>query len=221
MGPLFQLVFFGIIYVVLSLVIGVILASITWIILKAKKITKPGKVVKKAFSYPFKLIPYLVVAVILTIVICEYVRGVDAPFTDYWSIPMGSNYQLLSIDTTDNWHIHPSGGGESISSNIQSVSIGSEIAFGETDMETWYIFDLSSSRYKEYSDIAVFQSKISAVGAKSFEWMSPDKYYYKQRRFGDILMFLVILIYPVYSFIRLTLVVFSERNLTKSSTRTK
>ncbi len=204
MGPLFLLIIFGVLYVILSIIFGAGLAGIFWGIFKLRGVENGKGVINEGFFFPFKLIPYIAVSVVAGVIICEYVRGVDAPFTDYWSIPVGSNIQLMTIDIPDKWHLSPNGGGEALSGDIVSIGMNDKVAYGVTSYESNFIYNIGSSTYKVINSKSEFEAELKKYGVKKPILVSPAQYYRANRIVGDIIMLLLLLIYPVVSFYKLT-----------------
>ncbi|MGH1484702.1 MAG: hypothetical protein ACRBCI_00700 [Cellvibrionaceae bacterium] len=207
MGPLFQLIFLGIFYTIISLIIGSILALLFWVILKCRKVQETKSLVLKGFFYPFSLMPYLFIAIIVTVFVCEGIRGVDAPLTDYWTIPVSDDTQLVTIDVMDNWNFSPVDIGESLSGNIASVAINDALAYGETESGSYYIYGIvnpgSHSSYTVYEDKTEFTAKLNDSGITHINYLPVNEYYWKRRNVGDLITLLFILVYPVYRFCRL------------------
>lgn len=198
MGPLFQLLFFAILYSVASLAIGAMLALCLSVFASIIKTDKIKAAAWQGFCYPFKLIPYWFLAIIATVFICEGIRNVDAPFTDYWTIPISDTVQLIAIDTTDRWHLSPVGGGEGLSGDIASFAVSDEIAYGVTTSNNPFIFDIQSSHYRHITSVDEFNDKLSQYGINTVNLLSPNDYYTEMRSTGDLVLFLLLLIYPAY-----------------------
>lgn len=198
MGPLFQLIFFAMLYSVASLAIGAVVALCLSIFAAIVKTNTVKSAAWQGFCYPFKLIPYWFLAIIATVFICEGIRNVDAPFTDYWTIPISDTVQLIAIDTTDRWHLSPVGGGEGLSGDIASFAMNDEIAYGVTTSNSPFIFDIESSHYQHLTSVDEFNDKLNQYGIHTVNLLSPNDYYTEMRSTGDLVLFLLLLIYPGY-----------------------
>ena len=87
--------------------------------------------VNQLFWFPLKLAPYFLLAVIVNALVCQFVRDVDPPLTDYWSLPINDGLTMGAIDIPDKWYLWPTReGGEAIVSNIVLVGITDKALYG-------------------------------------------------------------------------------------------
>ena len=202
MGPLFMLIVIGILYSGVSAVLGAGIASMVWGFQKYHGIATEKAILSKSFLFPFKLLPYFLVAIIVNSFVCEFVRDVDAPLSDFWSLELGESHELLTIDTLDGWHIYPRGGGEAISRNINSFEISGNIAFGRNGDSSYYIFNTDSGLLKNFKSETQFETELEGFNIEDVKYLPPYDYYRDQRAFGDLVAFIIIMAFPLYSFLK-------------------
>jgi energy-coupling factor transporter transmembrane protein EcfT len=200
MGPLFQLAIIIILYVVVASVSGFVLFTVFRFSLAAYGGDK--KFASRAFWFPWKVAPYFLLALIANIVVCEYVRGVDAPLTDYWTIPVGQDAAIGAIDTS-NWNLWPSrGGGEVVVANILKFVETDNAVLGEAESGL-FAYWLPPEGRLEHPSQEQLTAYLSTAGLSEADLVAPDAYYYDSRRLGDLLTLLVVFSFPIYWFGRL------------------
>ena len=222
MGPLFQLIIVGIIYFLLASIIGLALMLIARLIMLLKKKTDIS--VNQLFWFPIKLAPYFLLAVIANVLVCEFVRDVDPPLTDYWSLPINDGLTMGAIDIPDKWYLWPTReGGEAIISNIVLVGISDKALYGSTEPDEYFIYRFDSkivvvNLSKDELEIEANKIEDSLPTLKN-----PSDLYYDNRDFGDLITFLLLLLYPLYRFYNVCntfWVLVSKQNIEYLSTAT-
>jgi hypothetical protein len=154
----------------------------------------------KAFWFPWKVAPYFLIAIIGNIIFCEYVRGVDAPLTDYWTIPIGQNEALGAIDTPDKWNLWPTrGGGEAIVAEVSNFAKTENALFGEAESGL-FVYWLSPESRLEILSKENFAIQLSNAGLSLDDLVVPEDYYFDSRWAGDLITVLIILALPIYWF---------------------
>ena len=199
MGPLFQLIIVGILYFLVASIIGLALMLIARLIMLLKK--KTDITVNQLFWFPLKLAPYFLLAIIVNALVCQFVRDVDPPLTDYWSLPINDGLTMGAIDIPDKWYLWPTReGGEAIISNIVLVGITDKALYGSTESDDYFIYRYDSNQQvvnlsKDELEIEANKTEDSLPTLKR-----PSDLYYDDRDFGDLITFLLLLIYPLYRF---------------------
>jgi hypothetical protein len=187
----------------ISLVTGALLFVVFWTAVKLKNNDGLDTLPSQGFFFPFKLIPYFIIAIVISVVVSINIRDVDSNLGDSWTINITDSVTLLTIDTLDRWRFSPTEGGEAISDKIKSISVTDKIAFGEDENGSYFIYDKSKSNYATYQKEYNFKNKLTEYGMVNFDLISPTDYYYKERQFGDNVMLLLIFIYPLFKLYRL------------------
>jgi len=145
LGPLFQLIFFIIAYSIFAIIAGAVL----YLLFRFTAYIWKGNITaaKQGFWLPLKLGPYFLLALIVTIFVCEKVRDVTPPLTDYWSFQLDSSTSIGAIDTLDNWTIWPSpDGGEGIVSNVKFFDFDQNRVYGITIDNIFFEYRMGSER---------------------------------------------------------------------------
>lgn len=202
MGAIFQLVIVSIFYCLLACIIGFMLVILAKVITLFKQNSAIS--ISQFFWFPLKLAPYFLLALIINILICQFVRDVDPPLTDYWSLPISGDLTLGAIDITDKWYLWPSrNGGEAIVSDIVKVGINDKAVYGVTEYGAYFIYWFNFAQKEINLTRADFKSSIKGMEAKFLSLKHPSEYYYEQRNFGDLMTLLFVLIYPLFYFYKL------------------
>ena len=199
MGPVFQLVIAGILYFIFAGIFGLILLSLARIITFFKR--KADILVSPFFWFPIKLAPYFLLAIIGNVLICEFVRNVDPPLTDYWSFPIKGDLTLGAIDIPDKWYLWPSkDGGESLISDIVLIGMSEKAFYGVTELDGYFIYMLGSNQKNINLTKVVFESAMQDISGSIPKLQHPSDYYYDKRDFGDLITLLLIFLYPLFRF---------------------
>ena len=199
MGPLFQLIIVGILYFLVASIIGLALMLIARLIMLLKK--KTDITVTPLFWFPLKLAPYFFLAFIVNILVCEFIRDVDPPLTDYWSLHINDGLTMGAIDIPDKWYLWPTReGGEAIISNIVLVGISDKALYGSTESDEYFIYHFDSN--KKVINLSKDELEIEANKKEDLlpTLKRPSDLYYDNRDFGDLITFLLLLLYPLYRF---------------------
>jgi len=209
LGPVFQLVIAGVFYFILASIVGIALLSLAKTITYFKR--KRDISVSPLFWFPIKLAPYFLLAIIGNALICEFVRDVDPPLTDYWSLPINGELALGAIDIPDKWYLWPSReGGESIISDIVLVGISENALYGSTELDGYFIYLLSSNKKNTHLTKKDFESAILKIEGNIPKLQHPSDYYYDKRDFGDFFTLLLIFIYPLFRFYKVCIAFYNS-----------
>jgi hypothetical protein len=106
-----------------------------------------------------------------------------------------------AIDIPDKWYLWPTReGGEAIISNIVLVGITDKALYGSTESDDYFIYRYDSNQQvvnlsKDELEIEANKTEDSLPTLKR-----PSDLYYDDRDFGDLITFLLLLIYPLYRF---------------------
>ena len=85
MGPLFQLIIVGILYFIVASIIGLALMLIARLIMLLKKNNDIS--VKQLFWFPLTLAPYFLLAIIVNILVCDFVSQVIRKLRECGMVP--------------------------------------------------------------------------------------------------------------------------------------
>ncbi|GAA62208.1 hypothetical protein P20652_4111 [Pseudoalteromonas sp. BSi20652] len=211
MGPLFQLIIVGILYILVACFIGVVLILIARLITAFKKNT--GVSVNHLFWFPIKLLPYFLLAIIANVLVCEFIRDVDPPLTDYWTLTINGELTLGAIDTSYSWSLWPSkDGGEAIISDITLAGKSDEAFYGSTETGEYFIYDLKINQKTFPLSEDQFETEVKDLVGALPKLSSPSELYYDNRHLGDLITFLVLLVYPLYRFYKVCSIFWRELN---------
>ncbi|QSX38663.1 hypothetical protein [Shewanella sedimentimangrovi] len=199
MGPVFQLVFVSILYLILASILGLAFVSIARLVSLLKQ--KKTVAVSQFFWFPIKLAPYFLLAIIINVVVCEFIRKVDPPLTDYWSLPVSGDLSLGAIDAPDKWNLWPSpDGGEAMVSDIVMVGISNDAIFGETESNGYFVYRIKTDQRIVGLSEEGLKLEMNMDQGGTPNLLHPSEYYYNNRNLGDLATLLVILVYPLYRF---------------------
>ncbi|MGB2742195.1 MAG: hypothetical protein WBC60_16760 [Cognaticolwellia sp.] len=199
MGPLFQLIIIGVLYFIVAGIMGLALISIARIIMLLKR--KRGISVNQLFWFPLKLAPYCFLAIIINVLVCQFIRDIDPPLTDYWTLPINDGLTMGAIDTPDKWYLWPSrDGGEAIISDIVLAGLNDEAFYGSTETGEYFIYLFKANQKSFNLSKDEFEMKVKGVQSVLPKLKHPSELYYDNRDFGDLMTLLLLLVYPLYRF---------------------
>ena len=179
-------------------------------LLKSKK----GISVNQLFWFPLKLGPYFLLAIIANVLVCEFIRNVEPPLTDYWSFPISGKLTMGAIDTPDKWYLWPSkGGGEAIISNIVLAGMNDKAFYGATESDEYFIYRFQSNQKSMNLSKDEFEVEINKIESDLPNLKPPSDLYYDNRDFGDLITFLLLLVYPLYRFYNLCKCLLTQNKL--------
>jgi len=194
-----QLIIVGVLYFIIACVIGLTLILIARLIMLLKK--KVDISVNQLFWFPLKLLPYFLLVIIVNVLICEFVRDVDPPLTDYWSMPIKGELTMGAIDTLDNWSLWSNrNGGEAIISNIVLAGISDKAFYGSTYTNEYFIYHLELNQKTVNLSKPEFEIEIKKIENVIPVLSLPSDIYYDNRDLGDLITFILVLLYPLYRF---------------------
>ena len=197
MGVVIQLVFLPILLMIPALLVGTLIAGLSLTTIRITGKVDTESLVRTGFTLPLKLIPYLFLSLIANMFFCEYVRNVDAPHTDYWTVPVASEFKLQAIDTLDEWHLYPKEGGEPIIANVIAIGVTESFIYGLHEGNGYYVYELQTSVLSSFLSKEEYGKYLQSQGAIASP-ISPNEYYRNNRITGDLISLLVILLYPLY-----------------------
>lgn len=215
MGPLFQLAFFIAAYSIFAMVVGLIL----YVVIRIAAYIWNGniKAAKQGFWLPIKLAPYFLLVLILTVIVCETIRDVTPPLTDYWSFQLGANTSMGAIDTLDRWTIWPSpDGGEGIVSNVNLFGFDENAVYGITKNNVFFVYWMEPDKRLTKLSEKEFDIQLNRSGWSRENMKAPTDYYYENRYLGDLVTLIVILFYPLFRLYKLVRVFLDRGGYSKN-----
>ena len=110
-------------------------------------------------TYPFIGIAYIIFAIVLNGLFCEYVRGVDPGFGDGWEVPIKNGYKFCMIDDTKSGYIMKDEcSGSTDLAGITKINIQGDSIYGEAKQP--FVFNLSNGEFHFTNMDADWKSKI-------------------------------------------------------------
>lgn len=195
---MFGLILFTVLYALFALALGAILFIALKVVVVLQK--RNSIQVSSIFYAPFKLTPYFIIAILINGFVCEGLRNVDAPLTDYWTIPVDNNLILGAIDAPDNWSLWPSrNGGEAIVSNVNSIYFDKDSIYGQFNNTEYFSYRSNDVFKLEYLSFVELSERLTLEGKSIDSLKHPIDIYHDKRSFGDLISLLIILCYPIYS----------------------
>lgn len=200
---LFQLIFACLLFFTAALVFGIVLAGIFFVWALVKRSNKPSDIGLRGFSFSFKLFPYFLLSIVLSVASAEWFRDVDPALGDYWSLKLNDSINLQAIDSATDWYIAPITGGERLSGSVKSVAESGEFAFGQLCDGTFYIFDKSLSKLTIFADKHRFDAALNLSNIPQVPMLAVNDYYRQTRQLGDFITMILLMIYPLMKLVRL------------------
>jgi hypothetical protein len=194
---MFGLILFFIFYSIFSIALGFVIFVALKLILLIQK--KESGHAKDIIYTPIKMAPYFLIAIFINAFICEYVRKIDPPLSDYWSLPLTNGLALGAIDEPSNWSLWPSpDGGEAIISNVTAIAFDDKAIYGTANENQYFIYHIEPNRELEILSEPKLKFAMNQNGKSIDSLVVPLDYYHEQRNMGDLISLLIILCYPVF-----------------------
>ena len=181
MGMLFVLIFWAVIFLLLSLVSGLLTLPFTYFLCKEQRKRRmtlcfltPGVAL---FTYAASsLVAMITIAIIL---------GTDIGIGDSWSTPLKNNYELSSTDTPDNGGICKKDDlyNEILISDVTHIQVIGDSVIGKADGR-YFIFNLQD---RTHTDSLTYQALTRQISPSSIHLIDTNTYYWDQRRTAYII----------------------------------
>lgn len=141
MGLIIVLLLISIALFILSTLIGVIAAGITYFINKQRRKRKAIF----AFISPFVILfSWLFTAYLLSAIVCSS-KNVDIGMGDYWQVPIADNYNLSFIDIPELGYLTHNK--EIVISHISHIQTESNYIYGKSD-DKYFLYNMNTKELK-------------------------------------------------------------------------
>lgn len=194
---MFGLILFFIFYSVFSIALGFVIFVALKLISVIRK--KESKHAKDVIFLPIKMAPYFLIAIFINAFFCEYIRKIDPPLSDYWSLPLTHGLTLGAIDEPSNWSLWPSPeGGEAIVTNVNYFALDDKAIYGIANEKQYFIYRLATDHEIEFLTKSQLKEVMVKNGNSIVSLVKPLDLYHRKRELGDFISLLIILCYPIF-----------------------
>ena len=177
MGMLFVLIFWAIVFVVLSLILGLITLPFSYFLCKRQRKRK----MVLSFLTPGVFIGIYAVSSFVCMIIIAIILGSDIGIGDSWSIPLKNGYELTSVDTPEYANINSRNDPlkENLIDEITHIQVVGDSVIGKRADESYFIFNLQNG---DKEDNLSYQNLTIKMKSRSITLVNNNTYYWEQRK---------------------------------------
>jgi len=196
MGLGFVLLFWGLTFLKVFGICGLILAGITYFYIPQAGKGQRRKASTIGFFFPVLLLPYLIFSFFIYAFWCEAVRGVDPGLGDSSKVPIGNGYSMKMTDLPNEAFIESPN--EIKLSSVVELGDNNGVLFGrKSDHLPYFIFDLTNGNVFDFPSEEEFNEELLKFGVQDADLQSSLDYYLQERwGFQDFLALILILLPP-------------------------
>lgn len=190
MGMLFVLIFWAIVFVVLSLILGLITLPFSYFLCKRQRKRK----MVLSFLTPGVFIGIYAVSSFVCMLIIAIILGSDIGIGDSWSIPLKNGYELTSVDTPEYANINRRNDPlkENLIDEITHIQVVGDSVIGKGANGNYFIFNLKNGDKEDYLS---YQNLTIKMKSRPITLVNNNTYYWEQRKIPYIIAgFLCLLI---------------------------
>ena len=140
MGMLFVLIFWAIVFVVLSLILGLITLPFSYFLCKRQRKRK----MVLSFLTPGVFIGIYAVSSFVCMIIIAIILGSDIGIGDSWAMPLKNGYELTSVDTPEYANINRRNDPENLIDGITHIQVVGDSVIGKEADGNYFIFNLQN-----------------------------------------------------------------------------
>lgn len=140
MGMLFVLIFWAIVFVVLSLILGLITLPFSCFLCKRQR----KKKMVLSFLTPGVFIGIYAVSSFVCMIIIAIILGSDIGIGDSWVVPLKNGYELTSVDTPEYANINRRNDPENLIDGITHIQVVGDSVIGKGANGNYFIFNLKN-----------------------------------------------------------------------------
>ena len=177
MGMLFVLIFWAIVFVVLSLILGLITLPFSYFLCKRQRKRK----MVLSFLTPGVFIGIYAVSSFVCMLIIAIILGSDIGIGDSWSIPLKNGYELTSVDTPEYANINRRNDPlkENLIDGITHIQVVGDSVIGKRTDGNYFIFNLQNG---DKEDNLSYQNFATKMKSRSITLVNNNTYYWEQRK---------------------------------------
>ena len=177
MGMLFVLIFWAIVFVVLSLILGLITLPFSYFLCKRQRKRK----MVLSFLTPGVFIGIYAVSSFVCMIIIAIILGSDIGIGDGWCIPLKNGYELTSVDTPEYANINSRNDPlkENLIDEITHIQVVGDSVIGKEADGNYFIFNLQNG---DKEDNLSYQNLTIKMKSRSITLINNNTYYWEQRK---------------------------------------
>ena len=177
MGMLFVLIFWAIVFVVLSLILGLITLPFSYFLCKRQRKRK----MVLSFLTPGVFIGIYAVSSFVCMIIIAIILGSDIGIGDSWSIPLKNGYELTSVDTPEYANINRGNDPlkENLIDGITHIQVVGDSVIGKRADGSYFIFNLQNG---DKEDNLSYQNLTIKMKSRPITLVNNNTYYWEQRK---------------------------------------
>ena len=206
MGPLFVLIFWGIIFCIISLPLGLVGKIIAYFYSKHKNVEVKGTA---WFFAPTILLFCFLGLYVAENIFYGVITGSSSAFdTDFESINLNKKYELYRIDVSD-WRIGAKDSPVPLCTNVLEIFNQNDTVVFSARKKGYYILAQLNNDKEEYAvidsastTIALWDKYTKARGIDKHEVYTSDRYYWRYRTIFGICALIFNIFLFIYLFIR-------------------
>ena len=175
MGMLFVLIFWAIVFVVLSIILGLITLPFSYFLCKRQR----KKKMVLSFLTPGVFIGIYAVSSLVCMVIIAIILGSDIGIGDGWAMPLKNGYELTSVDTPEYANINRRNDLENLIDGITHIQVVGDSVIGKEADGNYFIFNLQNGDKEDNLNYLNFTTKMKS---RSITLVNNNTYYWEQRK---------------------------------------
>ena len=182
MGMLFVLIFWAIVFVVLSLILGLITLPFSYFLCKRQRKRK----MVLSFLTPGIFIGIYAARSFVCMLIIAIILGSDIGIGDSWSIPLKNGYELTSVDTPEYANINRRNDllKENLIDGITHIQVVGDSVIGKRADGSYFIFNLQNG---DKEDNLSYQNLTIKMKSRPITLVNNNTYYWEQRKVSYII----------------------------------
>ena len=202
MGMLFVLIFWAIVLIILSLILGLITLPFSYFLCKKQRKRK----MVLSFLTPGIFIGIYAASSLVCMIIIAIILGSDIGIGDGWAMPLKNGYELTSVDTPEYANINRRNDPECLIDGITHIQVVGDSVIGKRADGSYFIFNLQNG---DKEDNLSYQNLTIKMKSRPITLVDNDTYYWEQRKVPYIIagiFCLLITILAIKAFWRIGLI---------------
>ena len=188
MGILFVLIFWVIVLIILSLILGLITLPFSYFLCKRQRKRK----MVLSFLTPGIFIGIYAASSLVCMIIIAIILGSDIGIGDSWVAPLKNGYELTSVDTPEYANINRRNDPENLIDGITHIQVVGDSVIGKGANGNYFIFNLKNGDKEDYLS---YQNLTIKMKSRPITLVNNNTYYWEQRKIPYIIAgFLCLLI---------------------------
>ena len=175
MGMLFVLILWAIVFVVLSLILGLITLPFSYFLCKRQRKRK----MILSFLTPGVFIGVYAASSLVCMIIIAIILGSDIGIGDGWAMPLKNGYELTSVDTPEYANINRRNDPECLIDGITHIQVVGDSVIGKGANGNYFIFNLKNG---DKEDNLSYQNLTIKMKSRPITLVNNNTYYWEQRK---------------------------------------